>query len=194
MNFRRRMLSRVREGDRMAVLMLRGAEMVGTAEMRRDFDVFREKLFNIGLQILEPDAVIFGEDERDVLGWLAAIQRKRVELAIESWRMATAEAQLCAEHLNRLGYRIDYHRAMTAQGTNFSARLAEAGWEDVSSQPPTSDGRRAVLQALRERGPMRTVELTALGISRQALSVMVRNNLIRRLRYGVYALPAKTKE
>lgn len=177
----------MREGDRIAVALLRGSDAHGTEAIQANFKDFRDRLRDIGLQILEVDAVILGEDESHILGWLAALQRQRVEPAIESWRMATAEAQLCAGHLNRLGCRIDYHRVIQTQATDFSSRLTDAGWENVLGPPSMSEGKKAILRALDEMGPMKTVELTALGVSRQTLSMMVKQKLIRRLRYGVYA-------
>lgn len=187
MNVRRRMLRRMKEADRIAVALLRGGTDDGDPDIRADFKLLRDRLRDSGLQILDPDAGIVGEDESQILGWLAAVQRQRLEPAIGNWRMATVEAQRCAEHLNHMGCRIDYHRVVTTQGADFSSRLAAAGWLEMSGPPERLDERSIVLRALEEKGAMRTMELTALGASRQALSVMVKHGLIRRLSYGVYA-------
>ncbi|MFT3968189.1 MAG: type IV toxin-antitoxin system AbiEi family antitoxin domain-containing protein [Sphingobium sp.] len=187
----------MKEGDRLAVGLLRGTTGLGRSEVHDAFAGLRTQLRDAGLHVLEPEAVILGADEGQILGWLALLQRQRLEPALKGSRIVTDQARRCAGHLLDLGIRLDYHHAIQSVASGeFASRLKALGW-DVES-PDTlglaESARQKVLKALSERGPLRTAEITALGVSRQMLVTMVKSGQIRRVRYGVYGVNPKDWE
>ncbi|HEX7858069.1 MAG TPA: type IV toxin-antitoxin system AbiEi family antitoxin domain-containing protein [Sphingobium sp.] len=196
MHYRRGLLGKLKASDRTAVTLLRGGGAAGaTPEMCAAFATLRTRLGEAGQLVLPVDAQTMSQSELFVLGWLAALQRNRLESAIETRRIDAPEAQLCARLLDQAGHRLDYHHVVRiTDGDELFAHgsTAESPRDPVWPLADTISGgtllRHRIIRELTDKGPMPLAELTKLGASRQTISNMAKRGLLKRVRFGVYAI------
>ncbi|MET0241646.1 MAG: hypothetical protein ABW184_17270 [Sphingobium sp.] len=201
MHYRHAIVQKLKANDKIAIGLLRGtASDQATPEVQHAFSRLRERVQMAGMTILPSGAIYLNRSELFILGWLAALQRHRVEPAVENIRFDIPEAQLCAQLLDRAGHRLDYSHA--ARLTDYKDYGEIFGAQPASPKPAGDVGswnsatgattalRRKIVQSLADNGPMSVADLAKLGASRQTIGNMTKCGLLKRVRYGVYGSAA----
>lgn len=144
-----------------------------------------------GTQFRDQQADYVSGDEARLLGWLAVYQREGVvpplpaEHPLSAVLIRTAQALKAAHFLPQVSALRVGLRLLAPAGSS-AKRRASPG---AGSAGRTDTLRERAVAYVRDHGRVTSGELGAIGISRQYLRTLRMNGALRRVSYGVYAVP-----
>lgn len=191
-------LSGMAAKERFTIRLMRGMKEAAFPDsLATDFDELRARACASGMIIQELTSTFVGPDEMRLIAWLTAFQRERVHLLWDKSSELEESVRTCAKALDCHGIRLDYRhvvrtddRSVSTQSDHYETRAIHDGTTAIRLALAARSPQFRALDIIEKRGAVRTGELSAMGISRQIISVMCKRGLIRRVRHGMYIAAA----
>ncbi len=196
------LVSKLGTRERPTLRLLRGAGRGGAAPATLDaFARLHARARECGAVIHDARSIYASENELCLLGLLAINQRSQLDFSCKVERRLRPALRACARCLTDEGLELGYNvalrltvvadeklvqnvRPMPRDGPSDKSRRRESR---CLSAP--SSGDRSLTEALvyvRLKGLVTSYDLQRLGLSRQVISQMCKNGVLRSLRTGVY--------
>jgi hypothetical protein len=186
---RLRSVARLHAAERLAISLIRSASGTGDA-IPESFLRLAKSASGSGRVILPMEARRLSDDEKILIGWITMFQRGRGSEIVREDAELAASLRECAQWLTAMGLHLPFY--CTVRIPAFTGKLT-IGHADSRFEGTTLS--HASLKAMaadfaRNRGVVSARDLKGIGVSRQYVSLLCKQGVLRRIGFAIYGPPA----